>query len=143
MGYGVPAAIAAKALYRERTVVSFAGDGCFLMTGQELATAVQHGLDVVIVVVNNGMYGTIRMHQEREYPARVHGTTLVNPDFAAYAHAFGAHGEVVESTEQFAPALARALQAGKPALIELRLDPEAISPNATLSSIRAAAQRKA
>jgi acetolactate synthase-1/2/3 large subunit len=143
MGYGVPAAIAAKALHRERTVVSFAGDGCFLMTGQELATAVQHELNVVIVVVNNGMYGTIRMHQEREYPARVHGTTLVNPDFAAYAHAFGAHGEVVESTEQFAPAFARALQAGKPALIELRLDPEAISPNATLSSIRAAAQRKA
>jgi acetolactate synthase I/II/III large subunit len=143
MGYGVPAAIGAKALYRNRTVVSFAGDGCFLMTGQELATAVQHQLPVVIIVVNNGMYGTIRMHQEREYPARVHGTTLVNPDFAAYAHAFGAHGEVVETTEQFAPAFERALQAGKPALLELRLDPEAISPNATLSSIRKAAHEKA
>ncbi len=143
MGYGVPAAIGAKALYRNRTVVSFAGDGCFLMTGQELATAVQHQLPIVIIVVNNGMYGTIRMHQEREYPARVHGTTLVNPDFAAYAHAFGAHGEVVETTEQFAPAFERALQAGKPALLELRLDPEAISPNATLSSIRKAAHEKA
>jgi acetolactate synthase-1/2/3 large subunit len=142
MGYGVPAAIGAKALYRERTVVSFAGDGCFLMTGQELATAVQHQLPVVIIVVNNGMYGTIRMHQEREYPARVHGTTLVNPDFAAYAHAFGAYGEVVETTEQFAPAFERALQSGKPALLELLLDPEAISPNATLSSIRKAAQGK-
>jgi acetolactate synthase-1/2/3 large subunit len=142
MGYGVPAAIAAKALDRKRTVIAFAGDGCCLMTGQELATAVQHGLNVVIVVVNNGMYGTIRMHQEREYPARVHGTTLVNPDFAAYAHAFGAHGEVVESTEQFAPALERALRAGKPALIELRLDPEAISPNATLSEIRRAARAR-
>lgn len=140
MGYGVPAAIAAKALYRARTVISFAGDGCFLMTGQELATAVQHGLNIVIIVVNNGMYGTIRMHQEREYPGRVHGTSLVNPDFAAYARAFGAQGEIVESTEQFAPAFERALNAGKPALLELRLDPEAISPNATLSSIRKAAQ---
>ena len=114
----------------------FAGDGCFLMTGQELATAVQYQLPIVIIVVNNGMYGTIRMHQEREYPARVYGTTLVNPDFAALAHAFGAHGEVVETTEQFAPAFERALQAGKPALLELRLDPEAISPNATLSRSR-------
>jgi acetolactate synthase I/II/III large subunit len=136
MGYGVPAAVAAKAVHRERTVISFAGDGCFLMTGQELATAVQHRLNIVIVVVNNGMYGTIRMHQEREYPGRVHGTSLVNPDFAAYARAFGAHGEIVESTEQFAPAFERALGAGKPALLELRLDPEAISPGTTLSAIR-------
>jgi acetolactate synthase I/II/III large subunit len=140
MGYGVPAAIAAKVVDRKRTVVAFAGDGCFLMTGQELATAVQHELNVVIIVVNNGMYGTIRMHQEREYPARVHGTSLVNPDFAAFAHAFGAYGEVVETTEQFGPAFERALEAGKPALLELRLDPEAISPNGTLSSIRQAAQ---
>lgn len=141
MGYGVPAGIAAKALYPERTVVSFAGDGCYLMTGQELATAVQYQLNVIIIVVNNNMYGTIRMHQEREYPARVHGTSLVNPDFAAYARAFGAHGEVVETTEQFAPALERARAAGKPALIEIRIDPEAITPSATLQSIRSAAQR--
>jgi len=142
MGYGVPAGIAAKALYPERTVVSFAGDGCYLMTGQELATAVQYQLNVIIIVVNNNMYGTIRMHQEREYPQRVHGTSLVNPDFAAYARAFGAHGEVVETTEQFAPALERARAAGKPALIEIRIDPEAITPTATLQSIRSAAQRQ-
>jgi acetolactate synthase-1/2/3 large subunit len=140
MGYGVPAGIAAKALYPKRTVISFAGDGCFLMTGQELATAVQYQLNVIIIVVNNNMYGTIRMHQEREYPARVHGTSLVNPDFAAFAKAFGAHGELVETTEQFAPAFERARAAGKPALIEIRIDPEAITPNATLQSIRSAAQ---
>ena len=140
MGYGVPAAIAAKALYPQRAVVAFAGDGCFLMTGQELATAVQYGIDIIIIVVNNNMYGTIRMHQEREFPARVHGTSLVNPDFAAYARAFGAHGELVETTEQFAPAFERALAAGKPALIEIRIDPEGITPNATLSTIRKAAQ---
>lgn len=141
MGYGVPAGIAAKALYPKRTVVSLAGDGCFLMTGQELATAVQYRLNVVIIVVNNNMYGTIRMHQEREYPARVHGTSLVNPDFAAFATAFGAHGELVESTDQFGPALERAMNAGRPALIEVRIDPEAITPNATLQSIRSAAQK--
>lgn len=141
MGYGVPAGIAAKALYPKRTVVSFAGDGCFLMTGQELATAVQYQLNVIIIVVNNNMYGTIRMHQEREYPARVYGTSLVNPDFAAFAKAFGGHGELVESTEQFGPALERAMSAGKPALIEVRIDPEAITPNATLQSIRHAAQK--
>lgn len=140
MGYGVPAGIAAKALYPDRTVLTFAGDGCFLMTGQELATAVQYGINLVIVVVNNNMYGTIRMHQEREFPARVHGTSLVNPDFAAYARAFGAHGELVETTEQFASAFERALTAGKPALIEIRIDPEGITPNATLNSIRKAAQ---
>ena len=139
MGYGVPAAIGAKALYRDRTVIAFAGDGCFLMTGQELATAVQYQLNVIFIVVNNGMYGTIRMHQEREFPGHVYGTALTNPDFAAYARAFGAHGEVVENTAEFAPALARALKAGKPALIEIRIDPEAISPNTTLQAIRAAA----
>jgi acetolactate synthase-1/2/3 large subunit len=136
MGYGVPAAIGAKALYPARTVVAFAGDGCFLMTGQELATAVQYGLNVVFIVVNNNMYGTIRMHQERHFPGHVHGTALVNPDFAAYARAFGAHGETVTATEQFAPALERAIGAGKPALIEIRIDPEAITPTATLQSIR-------
>lgn len=142
MGYGLPAGIAAKALYPKRTVITFAGDGCYLMTGQELATAVQYQLNVIIIVVNNNMYGTIRMHQERDYPARVHGTSLVNPDFAAFAKAFGAHGELVETTEQFAPAFERAMAAGKPALIEIRIDPEAITPNATLQSIRSAAQRQ-
>ncbi len=142
MGYGVPAAIAAKIAQPHRTVVAFAGDGDFLMNGQELATAVQYGANVLIVVVNNGMYGTIRMHQEREYPARVLGTELVNPDFAALARAYGAFGEAVETTEAFAPALARAMAAGKPALIELRLDPEALTPTMTLSGLRAQALKK-
>jgi acetolactate synthase-1/2/3 large subunit len=142
MGYGVPAAIAAKIAQPHRTVVAFAGDGDFLMNGQELATAMQYGANVIIVVVNNGMYGTIRMHQEREYPARVSGTELQNPDFAALARAYGAFGEAVETTEAFAPALARAMAAGKPALIELRLDPEALTPTMTLSAIRAQAQKK-
>ena len=137
MGYGVPAAIAAKAHDRKRTVIAFAGDGCFLMTGQELATAARYQLNVIFIVVNNGMYGTIRMHQEREFPGNVYGTDLTNPDFAAYARAFGAHGEVVESTGQFAPAFERAISAGKPALIEIRIDPEAITPNTTLKAIRA------
>jgi acetolactate synthase-1/2/3 large subunit len=97
---------------------------------------------VVFIVVNNGMYGTIRMHQEREYPGRVHGTSLINPDFAAYAKSFGSHGEVVESTAEFAAALERALNCGKPALLELRIDPEGITPNATLSAIRKAAQQR-
>jgi acetolactate synthase-1/2/3 large subunit len=139
MGYGVPAAVAAKAVAPERTVLCFAGDGDFLMTGQELATAVQYELPVLFLVVNNGMYGTIRMHQERHYPGRVVGTELRNPDFAAYAEAFGAHGEVVARTEEFAGALERALAAGRPALLELRVDPEAITPRATLSEIRAGA----
>jgi acetolactate synthase-1/2/3 large subunit len=139
MGYGVPAAVAAKLLYPERTVVSFAGDGCFLMNGQELATAVQYGADFVLIVVNNGMYGTIRAHQERDYPGRVSGTALHNPDFAALARAYGAHGEVVERTEDFAPAFERARSAGTPALIELRVDPEAISPRTTIAGIRKSA----
>lgn len=136
MGYGVPAAIAAKAVHPDRVVVSWNGDGCFLMYGQELATAVQYGLGVVFIVVNNGMYGTIRMHQERRYPGRVVGTELRNPDFAAFARAFGAQGEVVEETSQFAPALERALAAKGPSLIELRVDPEAITPSTTISAIR-------
>lgn len=140
MGYGVPAAIAAKAVDSARTVVCFAGDGCFLMTGQELATAVQYQLNVIFIVVNNGMYGTIRMHQEREFPGNDYATALVNPDFAAYARSFGAHGEIVERTDQFAAAFERASHAGKPALIEIRIDAEAISPNTTLSAIRAAAR---
>ncbi len=142
MGYGVPAAIGAKIAEPKRTVIAFAGDGDFLMNGQELATAMQYGANVIIVVVNNGMYGTIRMHQEREYPARVSGTELVNPDFAALARAYGAFGEMVDTTEAFAPALARAMAANKPALIELRLDPEAITPTTTLSALRATALKK-
>ncbi|MBI3515049.1 MAG: thiamine pyrophosphate-binding protein, partial [Proteobacteria bacterium] len=142
MGYGVPAGIAAKLVHPERTVVSFNGDGCFLMCGQELATAKQYGVAPIFIVVNNGMYGTIRMHQEREYPTHVWGTDLQNPDFAALARAYGAHGELVERTEEFAPAFARARSAGKAALIELKLDPEALTPRASLSQIRAAALAK-
>jgi acetolactate synthase-1/2/3 large subunit len=136
MGCGLPSAIAAKLAAPQRTVVAVTGDGDFLMTGQELATAAQYGAPVITLVVNNGMYGTIRMHQEREYPGRVSGTELQNPDFAAYARAFGGHGEVVETTEQFAPAFERARASGKPALIELRIDPDAITTSTTLSAIR-------
>ncbi|WP_028220616.1 thiamine pyrophosphate-binding protein [Paraburkholderia oxyphila] len=136
MGYGVPAAIAAKSMYPERAVVALAGDGCFMMSAPELATAMQYGLAVVFIVVNNGHYGTIRMHQERNYPERVHGTQLTNPDFAAFAQSFGAHGEVVTATAQFAPALERALNAGKPALIEIRVTKEASTPAATLEQVR-------
>jgi acetolactate synthase-1/2/3 large subunit len=140
MGYGVPAALAAKALRPDRDVICFSGDGDFLMSGQELATAVQYGLPIVIIVVDNGMYGTIRMHQERQFPGRVVGTDLVNPDFGAYARSFGAHGETVEQTDEFPAALERALESGRPAVIALRIDPEAITPRTTLSAIRAAAQ---
>ncbi|HEX4943100.1 MAG TPA: thiamine pyrophosphate-binding protein [Usitatibacteraceae bacterium] len=142
MGYGVPAAIAAKIAEPGRVVVAFAGDGCFLMAGQELATAVQYGAAVIIVVVNNGMYGTIRMHQEKQYPGRVYGSDLVNPQFASYARSFGAVGEIVEETAQFGPAFERCLASGKPAVIEVRIDPQAITPNTTLDAIRAAASVK-
>ena len=142
MGYGVPAAVAAKAVAPERPVICFVGDGGMLMTGQEIATALQHGIAPVIIVVNNDMYGTIRMHQERDYPARVHGTALANPDFAALARAYGAHGETVEKTEDFAPALDRALGAGRCAVIELRIDPDAITTRTTLSAIREKALAK-
>ena len=139
MGYSVPAAVAAKIAEPGRTVVAFAGDGEFLMNGQEFATAMQYGAAIIVLVVNNGMYGTIRMHQEREYPGRVSGTELANPDFAAYARAFGGHGETVQRTADFAPAFQRAVASGKPAILELRIDPEAITPSATLSGLRAAA----
>ncbi len=142
MGYGLPAAIAAKLAHPTHTVVNYAGDGCFMMTSQEFATAVQYGLNVVTIVANNGMYGTIRMHQEKHYPERVVGTTLVNPDFAAYARAFGGHGETVERTEDFKPAFERALKAGKPAIIECRLDPEALTPRQTMTQIRQAGGKK-
>ena len=138
MGYGIPAAIAARYLNRERPVVGFCGDGGALMTGQEIATAVHQGIDPLLIVVNNNMYGTIRMHQEREYPGRVHATSLTNPDFAHWAMSFGAFGEVVESTQEFAPALSRALAAGRVAVLELRIEPELISTRTTLGAIRAA-----
>ncbi len=143
MGFGVPAAIAAKLAFPDRPVVAFAGDGCFLMTGQELATAVQHGVAIVVVVVNNRMYGTIRMHQELAHPGRVVGTDLRNPDFAELARAYGAHGEVVISTAAFPEAFERALAAGGPALLELRTDPEAITTTTTISQLRSRARRSA
>ncbi|MBX3596824.1 MAG: thiamine pyrophosphate-binding protein [Rhizobiaceae bacterium] len=136
MGYGLPAAVGAKAVFPDRPVICFAGDGCYMMHGQELATAVQYNLPIITVVVNNGIYGTIRMHQEREYPGRVSGTDIQNPDFAALALAYGAHGETVEKTADFAPAFERARASGKPAIIEVRLDPEAITPARTLTDIR-------
>ncbi len=139
MGYGVPSAIAAKAVYPARLVVSCSGDGCFLMNGQELATAVQFGLNVVFLVFNNSSYGTIRMHQERTYPARTLGTDLQNPDFAAYARAFGCFGATVRQTSAFKDAFEAALASGKPALIEIVTDPDQITPTSTLSGIRAAA----
>lgn len=141
MGYGVPAAVGAQRVYPERTVIAFAGDGCFLMHGQEFATAVQYDLPIIVVIVDNGMYGTIRMHQERDYPARVIGTSLRNPDFAGYARSFGGHGERVENTDEFAPALARARASGLPAIIHCIIDPEAISPAITLTQVREDAQR--
>ncbi|XUY25922.1 thiamine pyrophosphate-binding protein [Agrobacterium sp. rho-8.1] len=136
MGYGLPAAVAAKHLFPEREVVCFAGDGCFMMHGQEFITAVRYGLPIITVLVNNGTYGTIRMHQEREYPGRVSGTDLVNPDFVAFAKAYGGHGELVEKTEDFGPAYERARASGKPAIIEVKLDAEAITPARTLTQIR-------
>src|SRR2546430_9876761 len=125
MGYGIPAAIAAKVVHPDRTVVCVSGDGDFQMSGHELAAAVQEKLPIVVLVVNNGMYGTIRMHQERQFPGPVVGTDLVNPDFVAYAQAFGAYGELVERTDAVPAALERALAAGVPAVLTLRIDPEA------------------
>jgi acetolactate synthase-1/2/3 large subunit len=136
MGYGVPAAVAIKRLYPERSVVAYAGDGDFLMTGQEFATAVQYELPIIVIVVDNGMYGTIRMHQEREYPGRVVGTKLQNPDFAAYARAFGGFGATVERTSDFAGTFAAAQRSGRPAILHLKVDPEAITPTTTLAAIR-------
>ncbi|HET9403349.1 MAG TPA: thiamine pyrophosphate-binding protein [Burkholderiales bacterium] len=137
MGYGAPAGIAAKLVHPERPVISFCGDGDFLMNGQELATAAQYGVKVVFLVVNNGMYGTIRMHQEREHPGRVSGTDLKNPDFAALARAYGLHGEIVEKTADFEAAFERCWSATTASLIELKIDPEAITTRTTLSAIRA------
>ncbi|HET9715536.1 MAG TPA: thiamine pyrophosphate-binding protein [Pseudolabrys sp.] len=136
MGYGLPAALAMQTLYPHRTVVCIAGDGDFLMTGQDFATAVQYGLPVIVVVADNGIYGTIRMHQEREYPGRVIATDLRNPDFVAYATAFGGYGILVEKTSEFPVAFAAARASGKPSIIHLKIDPEAITPATTLSAIR-------
>ena len=124
-------------MHPDRVVVSWNGDGCFLMNGQELATAAQYRLAIVFVVVDNGMYGTIRMHQERHYPGRVSGTDLVNPDFAALARAYGLDAATVARTEEFAPAFERAVSSGKPALLHLKLDPQALTPNASLDQLRA------
>ncbi|MGH7038090.1 MAG: thiamine pyrophosphate-dependent enzyme, partial [Stellaceae bacterium] len=142
MGYGVPAAVAAKLVHPERIVVGFVGDGGFLMTGQELATARQEGPGPVILLFNNGMYGTIRMHQERRFPGRVIGTALTNPDFAALARAYGAYGAAVARTEDFAPAFEEAAAHKGPAVIELRMDPETITTRTTLSAIRQAASAR-
>jgi acetolactate synthase-1/2/3 large subunit len=141
MGYGVPAAIAAKLLYPSRTVIACAGDGCFLMTGQELATAVQYDAAIIVLVFDNGMYGTIRMHQEREFPGRVIGTNLRNPDFAALARSYGAEAFHVTRTADFADAFQRARQSKKPSLIHISVDPEAISPTTTLTALRESAKR--
>jgi acetolactate synthase I/II/III large subunit len=136
MGYGVPAAVAAKLKHPRRTVVAFAGDGCFCMTGQEFLTAVQYGAPIIVIVCNNAMYGTIRMHQERHHPGRLSGTDLVNPDFAALARACGGFGATVERTEDFAAAFDEAQASGLSAIIELKIDPEALTPAASLSEIR-------
>jgi acetolactate synthase I/II/III large subunit len=137
MGYGVPAAVAMKRLHPESTVVCLAGDGDFLMNGQEFATAVQYDLPFITIIVDNGMYGTIRMHQERDYPGRISATDLRNPDFAAYARAFGGFGVSVERTEDFPAAFKAAQASGQPAIVRLAIDPEAITPGMTLAKIRA------
>ena len=140
MGYGFPAAISAKLQHPERPVICFAGDGCFQMTLNELSTARQYDANVVVIVCNNGQYGTIRMHQEKTYPGRVSGTQMFNPDYAALARAYGAYGERVERTEDFAAAFSRAQAANLPAVIELVLDPDALSPALTIAGARALAQ---
>jgi acetolactate synthase-1/2/3 large subunit len=136
MGYGMPSAVAMKRLYPERTVVCINGDGDFLMNGQEFATALMYDLPIIVIIADNGIYGTIRMHQEREYPGRVSATTLRNPDFAAYARAFGGYGATVERTADFADAFKAAEDAAKPSIIHLKIDPEAITPATTLTQIR-------
>jgi acetolactate synthase-1/2/3 large subunit len=141
MGYGFPAAISASLEHPDRTVVCLAGDGCFQMTCNEMSTAVQHGAKPIVIVMNNGRYGTIRMHQEKTYPGRVSGTALVNPDFAAFARAYGGFGEVVKASADFPTAFARAQAAGTVAVIECQVDEEALSTGATLSAVRAAAMK--
>jgi acetolactate synthase-1/2/3 large subunit len=142
MGYGLPAAIAAKLAHPDAPVVCFAGDGCFAMTAAELGTAVQYGLPIVILIASNGMFGTIRMHQERSYPGRPSGTTLVNPDFAAFAKAHGADGAVVTASEDFADVFRQGLASKVPFVIDIRQDPDAITPSSTLAGMRQAAAGK-
>lgn len=141
MGYGVPAATAAALRHPDRTVVALAGDGCFLMNGQELATAVAHGANMLVLVIDNGAYGTIRMHQEREFPGRVSGTVLANPDFAALGRACGCWAETVETTAEFAPALARAMAQDGVRLLHLKTDVETITAGTTLTAMKKAASR--
>ena len=136
MGYGVPAALAAKALHPDRLVICIAGDGDFMMASSELATAVQYDLPVIVLVVDNGMFGTIRMHQERLYPGRVSGTDLVNPDFAVFAESFGCHGETVEHTDELEAAFERSVASGRPAVVRLVVDAEGISPRTTITELR-------
>ena len=143
MGYSVPAAIGAKITHPDRAVIAFVGDGGFMMTGQEIATAFHHSVNPVILVFNNQMYGTIRMYQERTYPHRVSGTALTNPDFAKFIEAFGGHGEIVERTEELVPAVQRALASGKPAIVEVRTNPEQVTNRATISDLRAQAAKAA
>jgi acetolactate synthase-1/2/3 large subunit len=142
MGYGVPAAVAAKLVHPDRLVVGFCGDGGFMMTGQELATAMLEGTGPIILVFNNAMYGTIRMHQERRFPGRVVGTALKNPDFLALARAYGAFGASIARTEEFAPAFEEAASRDRPAIIELRMDPELITTRTTLTEIRRQAEAR-
>lgn len=142
MGYGVPSAVAAKLVHPDRHVLSFSGDGCFMMNGQEFATAHQYDLPIVFIVVNNSMYGTIRMHQEREYTGRIIATDLKNPNFAKLAHAYDRYGEVIERTEDFYPALEKALAADGPSILEIRIDPDVLSPTTTISGLMAAAEKK-
>jgi acetolactate synthase I/II/III large subunit len=139
MGFGFPAAVAASLQHPDRTVVCLAGDGCFQMTLNEMSTAVQYGATPIVIVANNGRYGTIRMHQERHFPGRVSGTDLANPDFAALARAYGGHGETLRRNADFPAAFARAAGAGTVAVIELVLDPQALTTGQTVDQVRAAA----
>jgi acetolactate synthase-1/2/3 large subunit len=136
MGSSVPAAVAAAVTYPDRQVVGILGDGSMLMTGQEIATAIQNKVKPIIIVFNNNIYGTIRQNQESKFPGRVYGTDLVNPDFAAWARSFGAHGETVAKTEEFLPALKRSAASGKAAVIELKVDPDLITARTTLTALR-------
>ena len=135
MGFGFPAGVAAKLIYPGREVIAVAGDGCFLMTGQELATAVQHGVNLITLVIDNSSYGTIRMYQERNFPRRVMATELHNPDFAAYARAFGAVGMTVDRTEDFAGAFAEARRTNAPVLMHIKTSVEDILPGQRLPNV--------
>ena len=142
MGYGLPAAVAAKIVHPEKTVVCFAGDGDFQMNAVELGTAMQAGAAPIILLLNNGTYGTIRMHQEKHFPERVSGTDLINPDFATLARSYGLHGERIERTEDFAAAFERAMASKTGALLDLVIATEALTPRLTLGQIREAAKKR-